>query len=262
MRINRTLTGLAVGALAAGVLTGLGSAEAATGSCEENVGFRISSPDRYGDTGGTTIVIGLSAVTRTVSFHVHEGCELEVDDHWSVDSAYFHAAGTYDGTATSLTDSVRVRVPRSDSAVGLRAAVVRLDDATGTDNDTVSESGVFLKRRTQLRRFNVYIESPAPRCGVRTGTTLTAKGRLIRASWTAKAYRPYPNATVRLLFSAGNTAEHNLEDNIIRTDVTGPRGWGVFRFKPAFDARYLAHFGGNRSSGHTDSRWDHVNCTR
>ena len=32
--------------------------------------------------------------------------------------------------------------------------------------------------------------------------------------------------------------------------------------REAFDARYLAHFGGNRSSGHTDSRWDHVNCTR
>ena len=116
---------------------------------------------------------------------------------------FFHAEGTYDGTAASLTDEVHLRVPRADSQVGFHRVVVTLEDFTGTENDTVDEAGLFLKRRTALRRFNVYQEFSAPACGVRTGTTLHAKGRLIRALWTRHAYLPYQGRLVRLLFPAG-----------------------------------------------------------
>ena len=260
MKINSTFVGVATAALAACTLSGLGPAQAADGSCEENIGHRISSPERYEPTGGNTVEIGLTGVTRTVSFHVHEGCTLEAGDQWSVHSAFFHAEGTYDGTAASLTDEVHLRVPRADSQVGFHRVVVTLEDFTGTENDTVDEAGLFLKRRTALRRFNVYQESPAPACGVRTGTTLHAKGRLIRASWTRHAYLPYQGRLVRLLFSAGHTAEHNLEDNILRSDLTGPRGWARFAFKPGFDANYLAHYGSDPHAGHADSLRDYVNC--
>jgi hypothetical protein len=242
MHIHRSFVAAAVGALTACTLTGLGPADAATGSCEEQIGYRISSPDRFGDTGGNTVVIGLSAVTRTVTFQVHEPeCTLEVGDSWSVHTAYFHAAGTYDGTAASLRDEVRLRVPGANTAVGLHQAVVSLEDSTGTENDTIDEAGLYLKRRTALRKFNVYYESPTPACGVVKGTTLHAKGRLMRASWSRDAYLPYQDRRVQLLFSAGHTAEHNLEDNIITSDVTGTRGWARIAFKPAFDANYLAH---------------------
>ena len=205
--------------------------------------------------------MGLTGATRTVTFYVNEGCELEVGDRWSAVSAYFAARGTYDGTAASLTDPVQVDRPRSDSEVGFHAVTVTLDDVTGSDNDTVVETGFYLKRRTQWRRFNVFPESPTPACGVMTGTVLRARGRVMRASWTSNAYRPYPDRRVRLLTSAAHTVEHDVASTIAR-DRTGSRGWAHFTFRPPYDANYLAHYAGNRRAGHADSGRDYVNCQR
>ncbi len=263
MTISKALLGVAgAGALTAGILTGPVPAEAATGACDEGtLGYRISSPASYQETGGKTVVIGLTAPARTVTFTAADGsgCTFEVGDHWSVDSAYFQAQGTYDGTAASLTDSVHVDVPDSDGEVGYHQVVVRLDDVTGNDNDIVDTTILYLKRRTEWRNFNVYYESPTPACGVITGTTLHGKGQLVRASWTRNAYGPYSDRHVRLLSSPGHTAGHDLEGTV-DTDVTNSNGWAYFGFKPRYDATYFAHYGGNSYAGHSDSSRDYVNC--
>lgn len=259
---------VAAGVLAAGMLTGLGSAQAATGDCEGNIGYRISSPAKYRESGGNTVVIGLTAPARTVTFYAGDGsgCMFEVGDHWSVDSAYFHAQGTYDGTAGSLADHVHVGVPDSNSEAGSHQVVVTLDDVTGSDNDTSGTQALFLKRRTVWRNFNVYDESPTPACGALTGTTLHGKGQLFRASWTRNSYRPYQDRQVRLLIhpgrgsiSPGHTAD-DVNDITVDTDVTGSKGWAHFVFKPPYDATYFAHYGGNSHAGHDDSSLDYVNC--
>jgi hypothetical protein len=253
---------LVAGVLVAGVPAGLTPARAATGECEENIRYAISSPPSYRETGFNSVVVGLSPVTRTVTFSVGEGCTIDVGDQWSVTSPYFRAQGTYDGTPASLAVPVRIGVPRSDREVGGHPVALTLSDSTGGGNDVQADSGMFLKRRTELRRFNVYRESPVPRCGTVNGSTVRARARLMRASWTQRAYVPYRNRPVDLLFSAGRTTEHNLEDNVVRTDLTGPRGWAGFTFRPGFDANYQAHHGTNGASAHSDSRRDFLHCRR
>jgi hypothetical protein len=269
-RTRKTLIGLVgAGVMAGGSLTGIGAAQAATGDCEDNIGYRISSPAKYGSTGGNTVVIGLSSPARTVTFVANDGsgCEFETGDHWSADSAYFHAEGTYDGTADSLTDRVRVKVPKSNSAAGTHLVTVTLDDATGTENDTSGEQSLFLKRRTVWRNFNAYHESPTPACGVLDGTTLHAKGQLFRAGWTGQTYRPAKHRQVRLLINPGNgpvAPGHTADDTVditIATDSTDANGWARFTFKPPFDAKYFAHYGGTAKAGHSDSKKDFVNCS-
>jgi len=268
-KTKRTLIGLVgAGVMAGGSLTGVGAAAAATGDCEDNIGYRISSPAKFRETGGNTVVIGLSALTRTVTFHATDGsgCVLEAGDKWSADSAYFHASGTYDGTPGSLTDIVRVKVPDSNSEAGTHLVTVTLDDFTGTDSDTSGTQALFLKRRTVWRDFNVLPESPTPSCGVLDGTTLRAEGQLVRAGWTGNKYRPYKHRQVRLLFNAGSgpvAPGHTADDTVditIATDATNANGWARFTLKPPFDANYWAHYGGNSKAGHSDSRLDFVNC--
>jgi hypothetical protein len=266
---NKLIGLVGAGALAAGMLTGPGSAQAATGACEDNIGYRISSPAGYRETGGNTVVIGLTAPARTVTFFAGEGsgCVFEPGDHWSVTSPYFHAQGTYDGTPGSLTDSVHVKVPASNSEAGVHLAVVTLDDVTGSDNDTQGTQGLYLKRRTIWRDFNVFRELPTPACGTVTGSTLHAEGQLFRASWTRDTYRPYKHRHVRLLVhpgsgpvAPGHTAD-DTADITVDTDVTGAKGWARFAFKPPYDAKYFAHYGGNSHAGHSDSSLDFVNCS-
>jgi hypothetical protein len=265
---NRLIGLVGASGLAAGMLTGTGTAHAATGDCEDNIGYRINAPAGNLETGGNTVVIGLSAPERTVTFYAGEGsgCEFEPGDQWSVDSSYFHASGTYDGTPVSLTDLVHVRVPASNSEAGAHLAVVALDDATGSDNDTSGTQGLYLKRRTAWKNFNVYHESPTPSCGVMSGSTLHAKGQLVRASWTKDAYRPYKHRNVRLLIhpgsgpvAPGHTAD-DIEDITIDLDVTGAKGWARFAFKPPYDATYFGHRGATSVAGHSDSGLDFVNC--
>ncbi len=254
-------------ALVGGMLTGTGPAQGATGDCEDNVGYRISERPVYRENGGNTLVIGLSRTTRTVTFRVVEesACELESGDKWSVHSPYFHAEGTYDGTAASLTDSVRVAVPNSDSEAGDGSATVTLEDVTGSDNDFSFAQALTLKRRTEWRNFNVFYESPVPKCRPLNGSSMGARGQLFRASWTADKYRPYAGRSVRLLrnpggpFGPGHTAD-DLADITIDTGVTDSQGWGRFVFNPPFDATYVAHYGGNGVSAHFDSAPDFVNC--
>jgi hypothetical protein len=275
-RTKQTLIGLVgAGVMAGGSLTGIGAAQAATGDCEHNIDYRISSPAKFRVTANThTIVIGLSAPMRTVTFVANDGsgCVLETGDHWSASggahSKYFHAEGTYDGTADSLTDRVRVKVPKSSlEAAGTHRVTVTLDDITGTDNDTSRERSLYLRRRTVWRSFNVFPESPTPACGSLTGTTLQAEGQLFHASWTGHAYRPYKDRKVRLLFNPGNgpiAPGHTADDTVditIANDITNADGWARFTFKPPFDATYFAHFGGNHHAGHSDSAADFVNCT-
>jgi hypothetical protein len=268
MAFNKRVIGLVgAGALAASMLTGP-AAQAATGACEDNVGYRISSPARYLE-GGNAVVIGLSAPARTVTFFAGEGsgCEFEPGDIWSVDTKYFHAGGIYDGTPVSLTERVVVAVPDSNSEVGFHQAVVTLDDVTGSDNDTSGTQGLYLKRRTVWRHFNVYHESPTPACGINKGSTLHAKGQLFRASWTRNTYRPLQHRTARLLIhpgsgpiSPGHTAD-DIDDITVDIDVTGAKGWARFAFKPPYDATYFAHYGGNSHAAHNDSSLDFVNCS-
>ena len=57
MAIKTILIGLVgAGALTAGMLTGLDSAHAATGACEDNIGYRINAPAKHRETGGNTVV--------------------------------------------------------------------------------------------------------------------------------------------------------------------------------------------------------------
>jgi hypothetical protein len=263
MPTARTLAPLlTTGALVAGATLAVPPARAASSGCEENVGYEISSPSSYRETGFTSVVVGLRAVTRTVTFSPGEGCLLDVGDGWAVSTPYFTASGRYDGTVTSLSAPVRVAVPRSDRAAGPHPAVVTLTDVTAAGADVTVEAGIVLKRRTELRRFNVWRESPAPRCGVVRGTLLHARSRLVRASWTRRAYGPVGGRPVSLLFSPGHTDVHDLEDGVVATRRTGPRGWALFSFRPGFDATYEAHHGATGASSHADSRRDFVDCSR
>jgi hypothetical protein len=263
MPATRTLTPLlSVGALLAGAVLAAPPARAASTGCEENIGYEFSSPLSYGETGFTSVVVGLRAVTRTVTFSPGEGCVLDVGDAWAVGTPYFTAGGTYDGSPASLTAPVRVGVPRSDRAAGAHPAVVTLTDSNGAGNDVTAEAGITLKRRTALRRFDVWRESPAPRCGVVSGTLLHARARLVRASWTRRDYGPLPGREVALLGSPGHTAEHDLENGVVATRRTGPHGWAVFAFRPGFDATYEAHRGATGTSSHADSGRDFVDCHR
>ena len=236
-------------------------AGAATGACDEGVlGYRISSPKAYGETGGHAVVLGLSPVTRTLTFTAAEGsgCTFEPGDRWSVSSAWFRAEGTYDGTAASLTAVVSVPVPTSNAAARSHPVVVALDDVTGNDADVVDSADVRLLRRTLWSGFNVAPESPAPTC--RT-TVLRAGGQLLRASWTAQAYRPFAGQPVALLRSAGRTVVHDLESEDLlpgATDSTGRVRWDV---RPPADVTWSAHVPATSTSAHDDSRGDFVDCT-
>lgn len=237
----------AVGAVLAGSLP----AGAATGSCDEGVlGYRISSPAAYQETGGHTVVVGLAPLDRTVAFHVAEdsGCVVEPGDRWSVTSPYFSASGTYDGSPVSLTAAVVVAVPRSDADARLHAVAVELDGVADT-------SSLFVKRRTRWEGFNVSPERPAPTCGA---TTTSARGRLLRASWSAGALLPYAGRTVHLMSSPGTTAGHDLED--ATTATTAADGWARWRLVPRYDATWAAHADLTGTAGHADSTRDHVDC--
>jgi HYR domain len=261
MRTKPALTSL-VGAagLTAGLLAGMAPAQASTGACDEGVlSYRISSPAQYGELGGHAVVIGNSAPTRTVTFTASDGsgCSFEPGDRWSVDSHYFHAAGTYDGTAGSLQQAVTVSLPGSDLEVGTHEVTATLHDVSG--NTTISENSVTLKRRTNWRSLNVYPESPTPACGTVRGDTLHGKGQLMRASWSRKTYLPFRDRTVRLLdhpafqpVTPGHTAD-DIDDITVDLAVTDSQGWARFTFKPPFDAMYFAHYGGNSHNGHSDS---------
>ena len=87
---------LATAAVAGGLLTAP-PATAATGACDEGVlGYRISSPAGYLETGGHAVVLGLSPVQRTVTFTAAEGsgCTFEPGDRWSVSSAAWMVGST------------------------------------------------------------------------------------------------------------------------------------------------------------------------
>jgi hypothetical protein len=273
-RTRKTLIGLVgAGVMAGSSLTGIGAAHAATGDCRP--GFRISSPAKYRDTSGRTVVIGLKAPMRTVTFVTRDGlgCVLEIGDHWSASagphSKYFLAEGTYDGTSESLTDRVRVKLPETNHQ---RTAGVHmtLDDITGTDNDTRhvrAPGGLIFKQRTEWRGFNVFPESPTPACGSLTGTTLHAKAQIFHASWSGHAYHQYKDHKVRLMFKPGNgpiAPGHTAYDPGVITiakAVTNAHGWAHFSFKPPSAGTYFAHYGGNYWDGISDSAVDFVNCT-
>lgn len=238
-------------AAVAALLVGTVSAGAATGSCDEGVlGYRISSPAAYQETGGHTVVVGLAPLDRTVAFHAAEdsGCVIEPGDPWSVTSPYFQASGTYDGTPASLTAAVAVAVPRSDADARRHEVGVALDGV-------VDSSSLFVKRRTRWEGFNVSPERPAPTCGA---TTMEARGRLLRVSWSAGAFRPYAGRTVHLLSSPGTTAEHELEDAPAAT--TAADGWARWRVVPRYDATWTAHADPTGTAGHADSTRDSVDC--
>src|SRR4051794_11463264 len=98
MKARTTLLGPVIAlACSLGVLAGVGTpAQAAVGPCDEGViGYRINSPGGL-EAGGHTVVIGLSSLTRTVTFTIAEGsgCVLDVGDRWSVSARYFKATGT------------------------------------------------------------------------------------------------------------------------------------------------------------------------
>lgn len=269
MRVKAALVGLVgTAALGAGLLAGMQAAQASTGACDEGVlGYRISSPAKYGELGGNAVVIGNTAPARTVTFTAADGsgCAFEPGDHWSVDSDYFQAAGTYDGTSGSLEDVVRVSLPLSDSEVGVHPVALTFVDISG--GTTIGEQmSLTLKRRTNWRSVNVYPESPTPACGTVRGDTLHAKAQLMRASWSRKTYVPFPGRFVRLLdhpgdvpFAPAHTTD-DIDDITVDRGTTDSEGWAQFSFKPPFDARYIAHYGGSSNNGHSDSTPDIVNC--
>ena len=225
MTTLRVLGGTA--AVAGSVL--VGPVSASTGSCDEGVlGYRISSPAAYQETGGHTVVVGLAPLQRTVTFSVTEGtaCVPEPGDPWSVASPYFRAGGTYEGTPASLTAPVVVAVPRSDAEARLHAVAVSLAGVADS-------SSLFVKRRTRWEGFDVAPEQPAPTCGA---TTLSARGRLLRVSWSAGTFRPYAGRTVHLLSSPGTTAEHEVEE--APTATTAADGWARWRVVPRYDATW------------------------
>ena len=197
---------------------------------------------------------------------------LEIGDHWSVFGGpnrtrnhAFLAEGTYDGTAASLTDRVRVKVPTSTYSAAGRVSMT-LDDITGTDNDIISSRCLNIKRRTAWRDFNVFPESPTPACGSLTGTTLHAEARLFHVVWSANTYHQYKDRKVRLLFKPGNgpiAPGHTADDTgdiTIAKDVTNANGWARFTFKPQSAGTYFVHYGGNGRAGNSDSAVDFVNC--
>ena len=266
-RTKMTLIGLLVLESWLGSPT-IGAAQAATGDCQHNA-YRISSPAKYRDTDGTTVVIGLKAPMRTVTFvTAGSGCVLEIGDHWSVFGGpnrtrnhAFLAEGTYDGTAASLTDRVRVKVPTATYSAAGRVRMT-LDDITGADNDIISSRSIRIKRRTAWRGFNVFPESPTPACGSLTGTTLHAEGRLFHVVWSANTYHQYKDRKVRLMFKPGNgpIAPGQTGAITIAKDVTNANGWARFTFKPQSAGTYFVHYGGNGRAGNSDSPVDFVNC--
>lgn len=157
----------------------------------------------------------------------------------------------------SSTSRPMIRAPRSCTPRGCGAA---LADVSGSDNDITETNTVLLKRRTEWRDFNVYYESPTPRCGAVSGTPLHGTGRIVRASWTGNAYLPYPGRQVRLVFSPGHAGGDDIADVTIDTTVTNSSGVAHFDFRPPGDRTYFAHYGGNSVAAHDDSSGDHVNC--
>ena len=253
MRTTTTTAGLLAGAALAGGLLPP-PAGAATGSCDEGVlGYAISAPVADQETGGHAVVLGLEPVRRTVTFRVAEGtgCVVEPGDRWSVASAWFSAAGTYDGTAPSLTDRVLVALPQADAYAGVHPVVVTLDGVTDSND-------VHVKRRTRWRAAGVGPEEPVPTCGV---TELRAKGLLERASWSAGTWQPFPGQTVALLWSAGQTWTHDLEQEDQRAATTDAAGRVRLVVRPPYDATWAFHLPAGPTWGHADARRDLVDCT-
>ena len=223
------------------------------------LGYRISSPAAYGETGGHAVVIGLSPVRRTVTFTAAQGsgCTFEPGDRWSVSSAWFTARGTYDGSPASLTAGVTVPVPGSSADARTWPVVVALDDATGTDADVVDSADVRLLRRTTWSGAGVGPETPLPTC--RT-TVLHAQGRLLRASWSAREYRPYAGRPVVLLWSAGHTVVHDLERDDLIAGTTDADGWARWSVRPPAPATWFVHTAATGTAAHSDSGTDFVDC--
>lgn len=139
-------------------------------------------------------------------------------------------------------------MPRSDAEARLHAVAVVLDGVADT-------SSLFVTRRTRWEGFDVWPERPAPTCGA---TTLSARGRLLRVSWSAGAYRPYAGRTVQLLSSPGATPEHDVEEAPVAR--TASDGWARWRLVPRHDASWAAHADLTGTAGHADSTRDHVDC--
>jgi hypothetical protein len=187
-----------------------------------------------------TVVIGLTPKVVNVRPLV-SGC---TPTGWAIDGDGFY---TYDGAPEEVFS-----VPAWNSDAGPQNVVVEADDENFDTAHRVFADGFSLKRRTtwQSGSFNA---SPEP---VRAGSTISIKGRLLVADWTADAYRGYAHRTVQVQFRTptGSYATvktvHTGSTGWVRTTVTAKRT-GVWRIR----------YGGNSVAGSALSVGDAVGVT-
>ena len=247
--------GLAAVALPAQAASVIGDAGCADGDAWS---WKISNPAGY-QASDHEAVVGLSEARRTVTLITPGGCTLDSSDRWQVFNGYFSAEGDGD----SLTDTVNVEVPTSNSVAG-DDLLVRLRVSEGGPpgwevDKSASVPRLNLLRRTLFKHNGVdgYVNAfPEPyTCGENEHGAST----LIRASWSSHKYFGYAGRTVRWE-SRPDSGSYGV---FIDSDVTNDQGQlhfdHVFAGGDCLPAWVLrGHYGGNGTSSGAKSNGDRI----
>jgi hypothetical protein len=252
---------LAALALAVG-LSGSTVAHAETDPVECVYNYALSSPAGYNETSGHVAVMGLSAVTRSLTLSARSAaggvCDVPTDGSWRVSGAPWGFGDIFvaEGNFPSLTDSVvLVDVPSDNSFA--RTANVQIS----TKGPILGDSWVVKNtQKLTLKRRTVWTTANATPEPVAKFGDLTVKALLTRADWSDGEYEPFIGRTVRLQVHAPNTAWDDTA--VADTDVTDFSGKAVVVYNATSDSVYRLHYGGNKTSGHSDSRGDLVRLKR
>jgi hypothetical protein len=255
----------------AGMITVLGLAAVALPAQAEVIGagdctdgadwsWKISNPAGY-QASDHEAVVGLSEARRTVTLQPPAACDLDSDDRWQVFNGYFSA----EGDGGSLTDTVNVEVPTSNSVAGDDLLVRLRVNEGGTDltpwevDKSSSVPRLNLLRRTLFKHNGVdgYVNAfPEPyTCGENEHGAST----LIRASWSSHKYFGYAGRTVRWE-SRPDSGSYGV---FIDSDVTNDQGQlhfdHVFAGGDCLPAWVLrGHYGGNGTSSGAKSNGDRI----
>lgn len=231
------------------------TASAAPVSCVYD--YALSSPAGYNETSGHVAVLGLSAVTRSVSITAKAAnggtCDVPATGTWQVGApSAFGAILTAEGTFPSLTDSsVLIEVPEDNSFA--KTASVTISTKTTVEGASwvpQNTAPLTLKRRTVWSTTNATPE-PVAKWG-----DLTVRAILTRADWNDGEYAAFSGRTVRLQARAVGGVWNDTA--LLDTDVTDASGKALLTYSPNSDAVYRLHYGGNKTAGHSDAYGDTV----
>lgn len=186
-----------------------------------------------------TVNIGLSTVEKGFTIKT-TGCKVS---YWEIDldGETVMKQGWYDGlsfTRKSLTNA----------SAGWYQITAYVENADGKPTERTFDEGLQLTRRTGWESLNA---SPEP---VRKGSSITIKGKLVRANWSTETYQGYGGRSVRVEFKPAGSSTWTY----VKQATTSSTGWVSTKVTASKDGSWRLRYNGNTISGASTSSSDYV----